>query len=349
MATEPVRLGFVGAGFFGQVAHLRNYSQLEACQVVALAELRDDLRQKVADKFSIPHRFATHQELLDQADVEAVVVVTARSAMGPIVRDCLQAGKHVLSEKPIAGTSELAGQLCQAARRQGVLYSVGYMKRYDAGVQAARQLLQHLLATGELGAVTYARAHCFAGDAYCGEKDYVRSEHPVPPGLQQWPLAPDWLAADQRASYDQYLNTYCHNIDLLRYLLGEPRLHSAMLRQNNGLAVLSCDGVPVLLETGRVEHSGWDESVQVFMERGWLTIQTPAPLLRDVPASVELYRGGDASRTERLELPSSWAFRRQAEAFLADVRHGRSTANSCEDAHRDVHLVEEIWRTALAL
>lgn len=346
MATQPVRLGFVGAGFFGQVAHLRQFAQLESCQMVALAEMREDLRQRVADKYSIPHRFATHLEMLAKADIEGVVVVTARRAMGPIVLDCLNARKHVLSEKPIAGTAELAMQLSQAARRNGVIHAVGYMKRHDAGVQAAQQLLQSLLTTRDLGAMSYVRVHCFAGDAYCGENDYERSSHPLPTELPQWPLAPSWLAADQHAKYDRYLNTYCHNINLLRYLVGEPSFHSALLTGDTGLVVLNCNGVPALLETGLVQHSGWDEHVQVFFERGWVTIQTPAPLLRDVPATVTIYRGDKDSPFERLELPPSWAFRRQAEAFVADIRHGRNTISCSEDARRDVQLVEDIWRHA---
>lgn len=346
MSYDPVRIGFVGGGFFGQVAHLRSFAPLNSCQIVALAELRDDLRHKVAERYSIPQQFASHTEMLAKAEMDAVVVVTARQAMGPIVLDCLNAGKHVLSEKPIAGTSERASVLCEMARHRGVMHSVGYMKRHDAGIQAAKSLLDELQTTNQLGPITYVRAQCFAGDAYCGEDDYVRSAHSRPQALMEWPLAPDWLSSDQSRGYDRYLNTYCHDINLLRYLIGSPTLQSAYLSGNNGVVVLSCNGIPTLLETGLVEHRGWEESFQVFFERGWLTIRTPAPLDRDVPAVVELYRGGDESKSERLVVPSSWAFRRQAEAFIRDVRSGNQPLNPARDAELDVKLVEDIWRKA---
>ena len=344
--NDPVRIGFVGGGFFGQVAHLRNFAQVQSCQIVALAEMREDLRQKVADRYSIPQRFASHSDMLANADIEAVVVVTARQAMGPIVLDCLNAGKHVLSEKPIAGTSDLAAALCEAAGRRGVLHSVGYMKRYDAGVQAAKTLLEQLLTSKMLGQLTYVRAQCFGGDAYCGENDYERSAHARPTALLEWPLGPDWLSSDQCRGYDRYLNTYCHDINLLRYLIGRPTLQSAYLSGNHGVVALSCNGIPTLLETGLVEHPGWEESFQVFFERGWMTIRTSAPLNRDVPAAVELYRGGNESKTERLEVPASWAFHRQAEAFIRDVRSGNQPLSTARDAQLDVKLVEEIWRKA---
>lgn len=344
--NDPVRIGFIGGGFFGQVAHLRNFAQLKSCRIVALAEMRADLRQKVADRYSIPQRFASHAELLANSDIEAVVVVTARQAMGPIVLDCLNAGKHVLSEKPMAGNSELAGALCDAATRKGLLYSVGYMKRHDAGVQAAKTLLEQLRTSKQLGQLTYVRAQCFAGDAYFGESDYERSSLPRPTALAEWPLAPSWLSSDQHRGYDRYLNTYCHDINLLRYLIGSPAIESAYLSGNSGVVALSCDGSPMLLETGLVEHSGWEESFQFFFERGWMTIRMPAPLNRDVPAAVELYRGVNGANAERLEVPASWAFRRQAEAFICDVRTGNQPLNTARDAQLDVEIVEEIWRKA---
>lgn len=343
MTKQPVRLGFVGAGFFGQVAHLRHFAQVEGCRIVALAEIRDDLRRKVAERFGIPFQFQNHLEMLNEAALDAVVVVTARSVMGPIVLDCLRAGKHVLSEKPIAGNSELAATLVDMARQNNVQFSVGYMKRHDEGVQAAKAALERILVTQELGALTYVRAHCFAGDAYCGESDYERSEYPLPTGIPQWPTAPPWIPLHQQAAFDRYLNTYCHDINLIRYLVGHPIVHNSYLQGDIGIALLKCQELPALLETGLMEHSGWDEHLQIFFERGWIRIRTPAPLSRDTPAVVEIYRG-IGSRIEQLALPASSAFRRQAEAFIADVQSGKPRQDSAYDAQLDVELVEEIWR-----
>ncbi len=347
MANRPLKIGFVGAGFFGQVAHITNYAQLESCEIVALAQLRSDTREAVAHKFSIPATYETHHELLANSDAEAIVVVTSRPAMGPIVLDCLKAGKHVLSEKPMAGSVELAERLVAAADAHQVKYAVGYMKRHDAGVQAAKRLIDELRRSQELGAVTYARAHCFAGDAYCGEQGYIATNEPRSGGLERWPMAPAWLRDDQHAAYENYLNTYCHNINLLRYLMdSEPSVVHAHASGNTCLATLDFGGIPALLETGKLEHADWDEVTEVFFERGRLRITTPAPLRRDVAATVELYRGQTAA-WEPIDVAPSWSFRRQAEAFIADVQQDREPIASASDAVNDLRLTESIWRKLL--
>lgn len=347
MANRRLKLGIVGAGFFGQVAHIANYAQLDSCQIVGLAQLRSDVRERVARKFSIPATYETHHELLADSDAEAIVVVTSRPAMGPIVLDCLNAGRHVLSEKPMAGSVELAERLVTAASANHVKYVVGYMKRHDAGVEAAKQLIDELRRSRELGAVTYARAHCFAGDAYCGEQDYIATKEPRSGGLSRWPMAPAWLPDERHSAYEYYLNTYCHNINLLRYLMSsEATVVHAHAAGDTCLATLDFAGVPALLETGALEHTGWDEITEVFFERGRVRITTPAPLRRDVAAIVELYRGQSA-QWETIDVGPSWSFRRQAEAFIADVQQNREPIASAHDAVNDLRLTESIWAKLL--
>src|SRR5689334_9912963 len=121
----------------GQMCHLANFAANPACRVVAIADLRPDLAAAAAQKFGVPRIYATHRELLADGEVSAVVVVTKRRATGPIVLDALNSGRHVLSEKPMAYTTLQAASLADAARRRSLVYSIGYMKRHDAGVARA--------------------------------------------------------------------------------------------------------------------------------------------------------------------------------------------------------------------
>ena len=128
--SSPLRIGMIGAGFIGQIAHLMNFVQLRGCKVTALAEFRPELRKQVCARYGIEEGYTTHLETLERADIDAVVVVTPRPQTGPVVLDCLQAKKHVLSEKPMAGTSEQGKRLIDHCPSDK-LYAVGYMKRYD--------------------------------------------------------------------------------------------------------------------------------------------------------------------------------------------------------------------------
>ena len=100
----------------GQLAHIANYAELNKCRMVALAELRPGLRELVARRYGIDRVYATHEQLLADSGVDAVVVVTQRFLTGPVALDCLRAGKHVLTEKPMASTCEQATTLVEASR-----------------------------------------------------------------------------------------------------------------------------------------------------------------------------------------------------------------------------------------
>jgi len=78
-----------------------------------------------------------------------------------------------------------------------------------------------------------------------------------------------------------------------------------------------------------------------------LTIRTPPALLKNVPASVELYRAGSVQELFSPQINWTWSFRRQAEAFVDAVLDGKPLSISGDEALEELRLVEQIWRTAL--
>lgn len=346
MNNQKLNIGMIGAGFIGQLAHLMNYVEVERCRVVALAELRPDLRRKVADRYRIPSTYETHLELLDDPDVDAVVVVTPRQHTGPVALDCLNAAKHVITEKPMAGTLEQATRLVNAAKARNVRYAVGYMKRYDEGVETGKRLLDDLIASQKLGPVLFARAHCYMGESYCNADGHVVTDEEVEYPDEGWPIAPDWLPAEWTREYAAFINTYSHNFNLLRHLFDRtPSVEYVHFAQPKGrIAVLNFGDFVASLETGRTSFRGWDEVTEIYFADGRLTIRTPPALLKNTPATVELYRGGTVQEIHSPQCNWSWAFRRQAEAFVADILDGRESIIPGSDALEDVRLCEEMWR-----
>lgn len=341
-----LKIGMIGAGFIGQLAHLMNFAELDSCRVVAVAEMRPELRRRVAARYEIPRTYATHHELLKDPDVEAVVVVVPRPFTGPIVMDCLKAGKHVLSEKPMAGTVEQSLRLVEEAERQGVQYVVGYMKRHDEGVQEAKRILDHALRTGELGDLNFVRAHCFMGESYCRADGHVVTDEQAEYSDSGWAVAPEDFSEENARHYHFYLNTFSHNTNLLRFLLGQtPEIEHVRFEPVNGrLAVLDFGSYAATLETGRTSDRDWDESTEFFFEHGRLSLKTPPALLKNVPASVELYRAGEVQQVLRPRCDWTWAFRRQAQAFVDGVLNNQPSLSPGRDALEDVRLIEEMWR-----
>jgi predicted dehydrogenase len=350
MKIRPLNIGMIGAGFVGQLAHLMNLVEVEECRVVALAEFRPELRRRVATRYEIPRTYATHQELLRDPEVEAVVVVTPRAYTAPVTLDCLNAGKHVLTEKPIAGTSAQGKRLVETAHARNLRYAVGYMKRYDEGVQHAKKMLDELLASNELGPVVFVRAHCFMGDSYCKADGHVVTSEKPDYVDEGWPIAPDDFPEQTARDYAFYLNTYSHNTNLLRYLFGRtPTVdHVRFDHQAGRFAVLDFGDFIASLETGRLSARGWDEHMEIFFANGRLTIRTPPAFLKNVPAQVELYKAGAIQEICSPQCDWTWAFRRQAQAFATCIRNGCDTLSPGADALEDVRLIEQMWRMELS-
>lgn len=345
MSHKELKIGMIGAGFIGQLAHLMNYVEVKGCKVHALAEYRPELRRKVAQRFDIPHAYETHTELLANADIDAVVVVTPRPYTAPVVLDCLRAGKHVISEKPMAGTVEQASELVAMAAKNHLHYVVGYMKRYDEGVQLAKRILEDVMASGELGSLLFARAHSYMGNSYCRADGHIVTDEKADYADAGLPVAPSSLSSKKAPSYARFVNCFSHNTNLLRYLFGKSPevLFSHVSAPGGQIAVLDFEDFRATFETGDATNRGWDEVTEIYFSDGRITIKTPPALLKNVPASVEVYRAGKVQEISVPQCDWTWAFRRQAEAFVHDICTGSPSISPGSDAIEDLRLIEQIW------
>lgn len=345
IVAKSLKLGVIGAGFVGQVAHLMNYVEIPDVQIVALAEYRPILRRKLAERYAILRTYESHYELLKDPEVDAVVVVTPRRYTAPVAFDCLQAGKHVMSEKPMAGTFKQGEVLVNVAHEKNLHYTVGYMRRYDEGVQLAKKLLDELMISQELGPVIFARAHCYMGNSFCNLDGHIKTEEKTDYSDEGWPIAPDWLPVELVPNYSAFSNTYSHNINLLRYLFNKtPSVEYARLQYPEGqIAVLNFGNFVTSLEVANTVNRTWDETTDIYFAKGHLSIRTFPAFLKNIPAQVTLYKGTDKHETFSSNCNWTWAFRRQAQSFIDDILNGRESINSGKDALEDLRLIEDIW------
>lgn len=326
----------------GQMCHLANFVANPACDVVAIADLRPDLAAAAAQRFGISRVYGTHRELLADAAVSAVVVVTKRRATGPIVLDALNSSRHVLSEKPMAYTTAQATLLVEAARRRNLVYSIGYMKRHDAGVARALDVLTRLRGDQSLGHVVRARGWCFGGDTGRSRDDFVMTGEARPDGIELWQDGPDWMPSAMRPGYDGFLNVFSHIINLARYLLGPSPTVAEGIVETSGAAriTLDFDGIACTLDLLNGAEGAWREGLTIDFERGALTVELPAPFAEQ-EARVILDHHGESTQ---LVPATSWAFRRQADAFISDIVERRIPLASGQDSATDIALAEAIWK-----
>ena len=181
MVENRVRIGFVGAGNMGQCAHLKNYVTLESCEVVAIAEIRNSLGEKVAARYDIPRVYPSHKEMLSVEKLDGIVASQPFNRHGVLVKELLNAGIPVFTEKPLAASVAVGEDLVNAVKASGTWHMVGYHKRSDPASHAAKNEIERLKQTGELGKMTYVRILMPAGDwIAAGFSDLIRDDTPYP-------------------------------------------------------------------------------------------------------------------------------------------------------------------------
>lgn len=342
----PVRIGVVGAGQISQLCHIAPLLRLPGVTVTALADLRPDLVRLVAQRFGIERCFDNHAALLEAGDIDAVVVVTNRPATGPIVRDCLLSGRHVLSEKPLTHSVAQAQPLCDIARARGLKLAVAYMKRHDLGFETARGWLQLLLSTAQQGALRRVRTWSRAGDDLRPPVgDFGMTAEMRPAGLETWPIGPDWLVPQHHALYAAFLNVHVHAANWLAGLLGPLTVRKAGSAGEEWQIEMTGGGAPVSLSCIARRGGDWDEGADFEFERTVLRLRFPPPFAGGACASVEC--PGLGLFPGQLADGGDWAFTRQAAAFAAAVASERPVAVDGADAVADLQLVEDIWKAAL--
>lgn len=343
---DPVAVGVIGAGFMSQVAHLPAFAGTNGCRLAALADNRADLLEAVGPRFGIGKRMADYRELLADSAVEAVVVSMPRRAQSAVVRDVLEAGRPVFTEKPMAFTAATAAALASLAESRGVPLAVGYMRRHDAGVALFRSLLAEALAGSVLGALRHVRMTDFCGAYPDPVPEHVKSAAPRPFRYPEDPTMPEFLDPELGGEYDYTVNVASHDIDLLRHLLGDPlEPVSFRVRPGEGQeAVLAAREAEVELSVAPLRLGRWEQRLDAEFTKGRLSLILAAPL---GGAGATVIRETSIGE-EVMPAPKSegGAFARQAAAFLESLGGGAPHAAGGRDAARDAAVIESLWRIA---
>ncbi|HOS43751.1 MAG TPA: Gfo/Idh/MocA family oxidoreductase [Armatimonadota bacterium] len=352
---STVKIGFVGVGNMGQCAHLKNYVGLPGVEVVAIAELQRARAQKVAARYGIPRVYPSHVEMLAHEQLDGIVASQPFTRHGVLLPELYQAGIPVFTEKPLCGAIEVGENILAALAASGTWHMVGYHKRSDPATMYAKAEIERLKASGELGALKYVRILMPAGDWVAGGFwDVINNDGPdgqlswgSPENLEWDPPARDMDEA-LNGRYIGFVNYYIHQVNLMRHLLGAP--YTVVYADPTGvvLNVLSEENVAGVIEMSPYQTTiDWQESAFVCFERGWITLELPAPLAFNRPGRVELFRDpGDGAAPQTLvpQLPWTHAMRQQAANFVAAIRGDMPPLCDAAEAMEDLKVAREYIR-----
>jgi len=352
-SNAKVRIGFVGCGMMGQTVHLPNFVSLPDCEVVALSELRERVGRQVAAKFGIPAFYTSFEEMLAQQHLDAVVMILQYSQNPELAPIVLQSGKPVYLEKPIALSAADGQTIAQAAAANGTDAMVAYHKRYDPGVEKAKALIDEFRASGSLGGIVGARVWNHHGDWIAGysREQFIDDPNDPKPSLEtaRSQGAPEWIEERLRGYFDGMVGNLCHDVNLMRFLIGDPQAvsHAAvrpvgMVYNPPGVTVFDYGDFDCAFETGAVNSEEWDEGMRVNFERGYVEVRVVPPLLR-TPSLVRVQEAGKG--TTELPIEPGWAFTREAAHFVNCVADSTPFHSNAADSGMDLSVFEALFRS----
>jgi predicted dehydrogenase len=150
---DQVRVGVIGCGIGAW--HVEGYAEEPRAKVVALAGLDTDRCLRLAKEHDIPHVVGDYQELLEKVEVDAISIAVPNHLHVPIGLAAVQAGKHVLIEKPLARNAAEGEELVKAAKATGVVLAIAFNRRARSDMQVLRRHIDD----GGLGDIYYAKAY----------------------------------------------------------------------------------------------------------------------------------------------------------------------------------------------
>ena len=195
--AKKLRVGIVGAGNICTSAHLPAYQKLtDIVEVVAIADIVPERAKDAAEKWGIPHYFASVEELLENIDVDYIDICTYTAEHAPVCIAAAKAGKDILCEKPLAATLEQGLAMEKAVKEAGVNFMLAVVTRYGAEQIRFRELYENGV----------------FGEIYAAKTQYVRRRG-TPGG---------WFTDKELAGGGPVLDIGVHAIDRTWYLMDRP-------------------------------------------------------------------------------------------------------------------------------
>jgi predicted dehydrogenase len=211
MNERKLGVGVLGAHAWAEKAHLPGYAAYERARLVAICDLVPERAQAMAEKFSIERVYTDPRALIADPEVEMVDICTPTDTHLPLSYAVIEAGKHVLCEKPLARDARDAFAVAQAAQERGVRTKLGFTFRYSPAIRQ----VQRWIADGTLGQIFHVH----------GLEQNSQFLDPYFP-LRQVPEGADWnqLIPSSIVGYGSHL------LDLVRWCVGEYKSVAATMR-----------------------------------------------------------------------------------------------------------------------
>ena len=312
---RTLKVGILGCGPISQFAHFEACHKARNAELYAICDAAEDLLERMAVIHQPEKAYADYDEMLADPEVEAVVVAIADQFHVPAAMKSIEAGKHVLVEKPMGTNVEECEELREKVASSGLVLQVGTEKRFDSGIAFARRFVRE-----EMGEMLALKAW------YC-DSTY---RYDMTDTLQPIPVTSDRVRkpeGDPKADRRRYLMLAhgSHLLDTARFLGEEIESVRARLVEKFGARcwfaeARFADGSAGHLDLTFAVRMDWHEGFQIYGEHGSVVGKTYNPwYLRS--SDVECFSMRDGQYHRPLGEDAHF-FRRQLEGFADAVLEG---------------------------
>ena len=349
MSSSPLRIGVIGVGF-GTSVQVPGFRS-EGVEVVAVCARRQERAEKAAVEFGIPGVYADYRQMLKHPGLDAVSIVTPPVQHHEMAMAALEAGKHVLCEKPFAMDQAQAGAMWHKARDSGLTAMITHEFRFAPG----RAYVKELLEQGYVGDIRTVHMTLFRGPTE---------------SLGPRPMA--WGSqASQGGGFLGALGS--HYIDCLRDWCGEITracgsvfIHEPERVDTESGQTLRADADEAFSFLVTFENGGWGSMsassvapfgpgarIEIYGTQG--TLHTPQPGLNPPPNGVVLgARLGESQEIMELPMPQQFrpfdddrderlmAFRILVRRFLQGIAEDTSPSPNFYDGYRCQQVLEAV-------
>ena len=307
-----LNVGLIGVGRLGRVYARDLSSRIAQTRLVAVADTNGALAREVASEFDVARAYDEPAQLIQDAAVDAVVIVSPTHTHRPLAVAALNAKKPTFCEKPPALSLAEATEMADAEKRSGTFFQMGFMRRFDPGYAAAKRQIE----AGKIGRPVVFKS---------------TSRDPFPPSLEY---------ANPKSSGGILIDMGIHDIDLARWFMGDvasvqavgatlvfPELATVGDRDNVIAMLTFADGRLGVIDLTRNGFYGYDITTELLGPEGTIRIG----YLRETPLLI-MTRNSVTHDTvpyfmERFER----AYTLQLENFAENVLRGRPAPITIQD------------------
>jgi len=257
-----LKIGVIGCGSIARRRHLLEYEANSKVEIIAVCDIVSERADEMATKYNAK-AFVDYKELLAIVDLDAISICLPNYLHATVSIEALDAGCHVLCEKPMAISKEEAENMIKAAEKNDKKLMIAHNQRFVSSHQKAKQLIDN----GELGKI-YSFRTTFGH-----------------PGPEKWSIdgKASWFFDKEKAFIGALGDLGVHKSDLIRYLLGEISEVSAFVETNakenttiddNAVCIMkTADGVIGTLTASWSYVAGGDNSTVIYGEKATLRLE----------------------------------------------------------------------------